>query len=311
MADWRDPLSCEPTMELAVETRGLSKQYGSLRVLHALDLRVPVGSVYGFLGPNGAGKSTTIRILLGLLQATSGDARVLNSDAWSDGPRIRADIGYLPGDVRFYNGLTGKSTLEFFNSARGGEHWSEIERLANVLDFDVRKRVRTYSRGNKQKLGLIAALFHRPRLVILDEPTTALDPLVRNALNDELRSVQREGRTVLFSSHTLSEVEEICDRVAILRGGRLIEEDSIEALRRRAVRHVDVVFASTPGTISPPSGLAIESRSDTRITGTWRGPIEELVSWLGGLKLRDVAIAPPSLEDLFRAYYSGDNGAGK
>src|SRR5262249_32004918 len=157
-----------------------------------------------------------------------------------------------------------------------------------VFNFDVRKRVRTYSRGNKQKLGLIQALFHKPALVILDEPTTALDPLVRNALNDELRSVQRDGRTVLFSSHTLSEVEEICDRGALLRAGHLIEEDTIDSSRRRAVRHVEVVSATRPATLASPAGLAIERQSHAHLAGTWRGPIDELISWLSGLQLRDV-----------------------
>ncbi|NUN50159.1 MAG: ATP-binding cassette domain-containing protein, partial [Candidatus Brocadiae bacterium] len=180
-----------------------------------------------FLGPNGAGKTTCIRLLLGLLRASSGHATVLGLDAWREGPRLRQQVGYLPGDVRFWDGLTGRATLRFLDRARGGGHWGEVERLAERLDLVLDKRVRNYSRGMKQKLGIIAAMMHRPRLLILDEPTTALDPLVRAGLYDELRAVVAAGRTVLFSSHTLAEVEELCDVVTVMRRGRVVASASM------------------------------------------------------------------------------------
>ena len=277
-------------------------------MLRNVDLSVPTGSVFGFLGPNGAGKSTTIRILLGLLRGSSGVANVLGRDAHSDGPRLRAQIGYLPGDVRFYPGLTGRRTLDFLAAVRKNDAVDEIQRLAKRLDLDLSKRVRDYSRGMKQKLGLIQALMHRPQLLILDEPTIALDPLVREALFDELRAVAADSRTVLFSSHTLSEVDALCDRVAILRNGRVVEQDDVRALRGRALRRVELVFSSDRPAPPPPNGLRVTRRHRRRMSATWRGDIHDLLAWLERCVLRDVSIAPPDLEDLFMSYYADAGG---
>ena len=291
----------------AVLTEGLCKNYGSFQALTHVNLRVPAGALFGFLGPNGAGKTTTLRLLLGLLRASGGRARVLGRDAWHAGAALRAQVGYLAGDVRFYDGLTGRATLAFLDGVRGGRSGGEIERLARVFDLDLRRRVRSYSRGMKQKLGLIQALMHRPQLLILDEPTTALDPLVRQILFHELRAVAADGRTVLFSSHTLAEVEELCDEVAIVRRGNLIEQNRVEVLRERAVRHVDVDLG--PGQLPAmplPEGLRVRQQSDGRLEATWTGPIDGLLEWLRRSRVRDVSIAPPDLEDLFMAYYAED-----
>jgi ABC-2 type transport system ATP-binding protein len=287
----------------------LCKQYGRARVLHDVSMTVRAGSLFGFLGPNGAGKSTTIRILLGLLRATSGHATVLGHDVWRGGPALRARVGYLPGDVRFYDHLTGRATLDFLNAARGGGAEREVTRLAERFDLDLSKRVRRYSRGMKQKLGLIQALMHRPELLILDEPTTALDPLVRQTLFEELRAVAAEGRTVLFSSHTLSEVEELCDEVAIVRRGRLIENDRIEVLRNRAVRRVEVFLNAGAPPPPPPPGLRISHRQNGVLEGAWVGHIDPLLAWLRDAAVADVVIAPPDLEDLFLAYYGDEQVA--
>lgn len=288
----------------AIETHDLCKAYGGRQVLHHVALSVPDGEIFGFLGPNGAGKTTTIRILLGLLRATSGSARVLGGDAWTDGPRVRAEVGYLAGDVRFYDWFTGRATLEMLDAARGGRCGGEIRRLQRVFDLDLDKRVRSYSRGMKQKLGLIQALMHRPRLLILDEPTTALDPLIREALYCEIRATADDGRTVLFSSHTLTEVEELCDEVAIVRAGRLVEREKIAVLRERAVRRVDLRFDGTPPISNLPAGLRLISSSDGRLAGAWAGDIQPLLEWLAVAGVEDVVIAPPDLEDLFLAYYA-------
>lgn len=288
----------------AVLTESLCKRYGAMTVLDHVNLRVPTGALFGFLGPNGAGKTTTIRILMGLLQASSGAARLLGEEAWRAGPRVRARVGYLPGDVRFYDHLSGRRMLLFLNRARGGGERgrAEIARLAEKFELDIDKRIRRYSRGMKQKLGLIAALLHRPELLILDEPTTALDPLVRVRVFEELRSVARAGRTVLFSSHTLSEVEELCDEVAILRDGRLVEHGRIEDLRRRALRGVEITFGGAPpGDV--PAGLRVARREERWWKCAWRGEVEPLLAWLAQQAVRDVVIAPPDLEDLFLAYY--------
>jgi ABC-2 type transport system ATP-binding protein len=176
--------------------------------------------------------------------------------------------------------------------------------LQRVFELDLDKKVRRYSRGMKQKLGLIQALMHKPRLLILDEPTTALDPLVREALNDELRATARDGRSVLFSSHTLTEVEELCDEVAIVRGGQIIENERISVLRQRAVRRVEVMFdAGRPLSVAPP-GLRVLNQHDGKLTGTWVGSIQPLLEWLSGMGVSDVSIAPPDLEDLFMTYYA-------
>jgi ABC-2 type transport system ATP-binding protein len=288
----------------AIDIRELQKSYGPRAVLHRVSFAVPAGSIFGFLGPNGAGKTTTIRILLGLLRASGGAARVFGRDVWHDGPYVRRGVGYLPGDVRFYDWFTGRATLEMFNAARGGGHSGEITRLQRVFDLDLDKKVRRYSRGMKQKLGLIQALMHKPRLLILDEPTTALDPLVREALSDELRAAAREGRSILFSSHTLTEVEELCDEVAIVRGGKIIENERISVLRQRAVRRVEVMLDGGRTLPSAPAGLRIVNRHDGKLTATWVGPIQPLLQWLSGAGVSDVSIAPPDLEDLFMTYYA-------
>jgi ABC-2 type transport system ATP-binding protein len=292
----------------AVATRNLCKSYGPHRVLHGLELRVPAGSLFGFLGPNGAGKTTTIRILLGLLRASSGEALILQRKVWRDGADVRAGVGYLPGDVRLYDHLTGRATLAFFAAARRVDAAVEIKRLSERFDLELDKRVRDYSRGMKQKLGLIQALMHRPELVILDEPTIALDPLVRRTLFEELRSVAADGRTVFFSSHTLGEVEELCDRVAIVRDGRLIEQDRIDVLRERAVRRVEVFFESgADASGAAPAGLTVSQRDEGRLSGAWVGAVGPLLEWLAKQRVRDVTIAPPDLEHLFMAYYSADS----
>jgi len=289
----------------SIETHALCKSYNTREVLHAVNLRVERGVCCGLLGPNGAGKTTLIRILLGLLRASSGHARIDNHDCWHDGARLRASIGYLPGDVRFYERLTGRRTLSFLAAVRRQPADDEIRRLATLFDLDLDKRVRNYSHGMKQKLGLVQALMHRPALLILDEPTTALDPLVRRTLFEELRRIAAEGRTVLFSSHTLSEVEALCDRVAILRDGRLVEQDAIAVLRRKALRRIELTLR--PGERLPeplPAELLIQHRNGQHVTATCVGLIEPLLVWLARCPAADVTIGAPDLEDLFMAYYS-------
>jgi len=291
----------------AICTSGLCKDYGTVRVLHDVALRVPEGSLFGFLGPNGAGKTTTIRILLGLLRATAGQATVLAQDAWRAGPRLRRDTGYLPGDLRLYPQLTGRQTLDFLDAVRGHRSAESIRRLARRFDLDLTKRVRDYSRGMKQKLGLMQAMMHRPKLLILDEPTIALDPLVRETLFAELRDTAKQGSTVLFSSHTLSEVEQLCDRVAILRRGKLIEQAETSALRARSVRRVKVTFPSgAPQPASLPDGLIVNHQDDHRMVASHRGDVAALLDWLHKCQVIDVSIEQPSLEDLFMTYYADD-----
>ncbi len=290
-----------------VTTRELRKSYGRREVLHGVDLRVPAGALYGFLGPNGAGKTTVIRILLGLLRASGGHARVLGKDAWSEGPELRAQVGYLPGDIRWYGGMTGRATLRFFDRVRRTDSRKEVMRLADAFHLDLGQKVRGYSRGMKQKLGLIQALMHKPQLLILDEPTVSLDPLVSETVYAELRTVADEGRTVLFSSHTLSEVDQLCDWVSIVRDGHLIEQSPIAELRARALRHVEIVFADDGVPERTPQGLSVARTEGSRMIATWSGPMTDLLTWLACTRLRDVTIAPPDLEDLFMTYYNAES----
>jgi len=240
-----------------------------------------------------------------LLRATSGRAEVLGRDAWRDGPVLRAEVGYLPGDVRFWSRRTGRQTLAFLDAARGRRGQSELPRLTERFELDLGRKVRDYSRGMKQKLGLIAALMHRPQLLILDEPTVSLDPLMRQTLYAELRAVVAEGRTVVFSSHTLAEVDALCDDVAILRDGRLIEHERIVVLRERALRRVELRLRDGGHWAEPlPDGLRVVRRSAAQLSATWSGPTERLLGWLGRCPVQDVTIAPPDLADLFLEYYA-------
>ncbi len=287
-----------------IEIEGLTKRYGSVPALSGLELTVPVGSIFGFLGPNGAGKTTTLRILVGLLRPTAGRASVFGKDAWSESTDIRSRVGYVSGDVRLYEWMTGAAFLGFCDHARGGGAADEIKRLRERLDLNLDRRIRSYSRGMKQKLALIQSLMHRPPLLILDEPTVGLDPLVQQTLYAELRQVAADGRTVLFSSHTLSEVEALCDRVAIIRSGRLVECATIEEMAGRALRRVEFrLNRDGPGGLEFPDGLIAEKGANGVVTGSWRGRADRLVTWLATLDLADVTIGAPNLEDLFAAYY--------
>lgn len=293
----------------AIRTDNLCKHYGPIRALDRVSLCVPAGSIFGFLGPNGAGKTTTIRILMGLMRASDGNATVLGMDAWRDSVGIRRRVGYLAGDLRLYEQMTIRDTLRFVAGARGMDGSAEISRLAERFDLDLSRRVRACSKGMKQKLGLIQALMHKPDLLILDEPTSSLDPLVQQTLYEEIRAAAARGATVLFSSHTLSEVESLCEYVAIVRGGRLVEQDRIDHLRARAVRRVE--FALRNGAESPPpGGFHVRQQSGRRCSGAWTGDLGPLLAWLAQAPIDDVTIGPPDLEDLFLAYYGHEAPAG-
>lgn len=293
-----------PTTDPAIAADGLTKTYGGRGGVRDLGLAVPAGTIYGFLGPNGAGKSTTIRVLLGFMKATGGRARVLGHDSWHDGPAIRADVGYIPGDLRLYPWLTLNNALRIFGNIRGRDLTARGRELAGVFELAPDVPCRKMSRGMRQKLGLILALAHDPRVLILDEPTTALDPPMQLALYDQLRARARDGATVFFSSHTLAEVEELCERVAILRDGRLVADESIEALRARAHRVVHLVWRDMPPE-SPalPGGLRVESRDGRRWTCLFDGPAKPLVNWAATQPLADLDISPPDLDRVFHAFY--------
>lgn len=289
---------------LAISTHQLSKCYGRHRVLDRVNLAVQQKRLVGFLGPNGAGKTTTIRILLGLLTADSGEAVVLGKSCQVRGTELRREIGYLPGDIHFYPTITGRQTLEFFARVRGVDCRLEFIRLAELLELPLDKIVRKYSSGMRQKLGLIQALMHRPPLLILDEPTSSMDPLIRQRVFAELQDTVKNGRTVLFSSHSLDEVQQICDEVIIVRAGQIVEQQTVEGLRQKALRRVEIRFADDaplPGTV--PLGLQSTSWTDRQLVGTWEGSVDDLLHWVSEFRVVDMFIERPDLNDLFTAYY--------
>ncbi len=263
---------------------------------------VPEGSLYGFLGPNGAGKTTTIRMLLGLLQASSGDVEVFGLDPWRDGRRVRAEIGYVPGDLRLYPWLSVESGLRLVGGARRRDVSAPGRQLAERFGLDPRVRVRRMSRGMRQKLGLILALAPSPRLLILDEPASGLDPLMQEQLLACLRERSKNGDTVFFSSHTLRDVDALCDRVAIIRSGRIVADESLEALRERRGYDVSVRFGRVIEG-EPPAFLQVERRTEYVWSGVLTGRIHEFVQWLAGLPVEELIVQEPELESLFRRYY--------
>ncbi len=293
----------------AIELRQLTRRYGRRVGVESLNLRVQEGTVFGFLGPNGAGKSTTIRVLLGLLRPNAGFATVFGLDCWKHSARIKADIGYMPGDFRLYPWMTGKQALRTVGMIRRRDMTAPGRKLAEQFELDLNVRVRSMSRGMRQKLGLILAMAHEPRLLVLDEPTGALDPIMQERMDHHLRDLARRGHTVFFSSHTLGEVEQLCDRVAILREGRLVADETITAMRERAAREVSIRWKSgTAPTGPPPAFLDLRERTDQQWTASMNGPVAALLRWLPSAAVEDLTIGRPDLETLFRSFYRDSSG---
>jgi ABC-2 type transport system ATP-binding protein len=296
-----------------IETFGLSKTYGDVRALVDLHLRVEPGEVFGYLGPNGAGKSTTIRLLLGLIRPTSGRASLLGHDAWSDGVSARAGAGYLPGELRLADRLTGLEQLESLARLRGGVDERLRDELCERLGVVLDRPVRQLSKGNRQKLGLVQAFMHRPPLVVLDEPTAGLDPLLQEEVRALLRETAEDGRTVFLSSHSLDEVEHVADRVGMLRGGRLVDVDAVDTLRERSLRHVAVTFAE------PLDGARLARIEGVRITGVEGAVVRlsapetalnALVKAVAEHDVVDFVSEPADLEEIFLELYREDDDVG-
>jgi ABC-2 type transport system ATP-binding protein len=273
--------------------------------LFGLDLEVAPGEVFGFLGPNGAGKSTTMRLLLDLIRPTSGSARVLGLDTRKDSVEIRRRIGFLPGDLALYPKLTGRAVLDYLGQLRGGVHPRVRDSLAERFDADLDRPVRQLSTGNRQKLGLIQAFMHEPELLILDEPIAGLDPLVQQSFHSLLQEVSAEGRTVFLSSHTLSEVERVTQRLAILRQGRLVVVDSLENLRKVAVQRIEIEFAEhVPAEEfrALPGVKDVEAKELTLTIG-FEGSADAVVKAAAAHQVRAIRPREDDLEDIFLRYY--------
>ena len=292
-------------MTAIVETERLTKSYGPHRGIVDVDLTVNQGEVFGFLGPNGAGKTTTIRILLDLIRPTSGRALVFGIESAEDPVAIHRRVGYLPGEFTLYDRLTGGQTIEYFANLRGGVDSTYQKALVERFNLDTSRRYREYSRGNKQKVGLVIALQHRPELLVLDEPTAGLDPLVQQTFFELLRELVSEGRTAFLSSHILNEVERTCDRVAIIREGRLVKVDRVEALRDLAHHQVELRFAGpVPAAefMGLPGVSDVVSRDDV-LRLRVAGPIAPVVRAAARHELLDFVSREPTLEETFLAEY--------
>jgi ABC-2 type transport system ATP-binding protein len=296
-------------MTAIIETEKLTKSYGSHRGIVDVDLRVDEGEVFGFLGPNGAGKTTTIRVLLDHISPTSGRALVFGIDTTADPVGIHRRLGYVPGEFALYDRLTGGQTLRYFASLRGGVDKAYQASLIERFEIDPSRRFKEYSKGNKQKIGLVIALQHRPELLILDEPTSGLDPLVQQSFYSLVREAKAEGRTVFLSSHILSEVERTCDRVAIIRDGRLVKVDRVEALRDLAHHQVELQFAGPVPTaeFEAIAGVSHVEAEDHRLRMRVSGSIAPVVETAARYELVDFVSREPTLEETFLAQYGQES----
>ncbi|GAB2802942.1 ABC transporter ATP-binding protein [Actinoallomurus bryophytorum] len=291
----------------AISVSGLVKTFGRTRALDGLDLTVRAGEVHGFLGPNGAGKSTTIRILLGLLRADSGDVRLLDGDPWRDVATLHRRIAYVPGDVTLWPNLSGGEVIDLLGRLRGGQDAKRKDELLERFELDPRKKGRAYSKGNRQKVALIAALSSDAELLILDEPTSGLDPLMEEVFQSCVEDERDSGRTVLLSSHILSEVEALCDRVSIIRKGRTVETGSLADLRHLTRTSISVELAN------PPNGLAaLPGVHDAKVDGgrasfeVDNANLDEVLVHLTQSGVRSLTSRPPTLEQLFLRHYETD-----
>jgi ABC-2 type transport system ATP-binding protein len=288
-----------------IATAGLSKDYGSGRGVFGLDLTVHAGEVFGFLGPNGAGKSTTMRLLLDLIRPTSGSARVLGLDTSTDSLEVRRRVGFLPGDLALYPKLTGRAVVEYSAALRGGVETRVRDELAERFDADLDRPVRELSTGNRRKVGLIQAFMHEPELLILDEPIAGLDPLVQQSFHSLLGEVSAQGRTVFLSSHTLSEVERVTHRLAILRQGRLVVVDSLENLRRVAVQRLEIEFGEPVdgGEFRALPGVTEATTDGLTMTVSFEGSADPVVKAAARHEVRALRPREDDLEEIFLRYY--------
>ena len=284
----------------AIETFDLTKYYGGTRGIEKVTLSVDEGEFFGFIGPNGAGKSTLIRTLLGLISPTSGRAEIFGRDIVASKLENLREIGYLPSETSFWNGMKVGDVLKFTANMRGVDCTDEAKRLAERLDLDLERKVDELSLGNRKKVGIVCALQHKPRLYILDEPTSGLDPLMQQEFFNILKERNKEGATIFLSSHVLSEIKKYCSTAAIIREGSILLSDSVENLGHTGVKKVSVKGVDT---LPALEGISDERREDERISFLYSGEVHELLSALSVLEISDVNITDPELDEIFMNYY--------
>jgi ABC-2 type transport system ATP-binding protein len=291
----------------AVQVRGLTKTFGRVTALAGLDLTVPAGQVAGFLGPNGAGKSTTIRVLLGLLRADAGTVRLLGGDPWTDAVALHRRLAYVPGDVVLWPNLTGGEAIDLLGRLRGRTDAKRKAELLERFELDPTRKSRTYSKGNRQKVALVAALAADVELLVLDEPTSGLDPLMEAVFTDCVRELRAAGRSVLLSSHILAEVEKLCDTVTIIRDGRTVESGTLEEMRHLTRTTIAATTARDPsGLVGLPGVHDLSADGDRVVFSVDDKHLDGVVRELSSLGLRSLVSAPPSLEDLFLRHYGDE-----
>jgi ABC-2 type transport system ATP-binding protein len=296
----------------AISTHGLTKDYGLGRGLFELDLEVGTGEIFGFLGPNGAGKTTTIRLLMGMIFPTRGTAQIFGLDCQRESVAVKSKVGYLPGELPQFGGLRGSEIVAYLGGLRGGVDQNRVRAICERLELDLGRRFREYSRGNKQKLGLVLAFMHRPPLLILDEPTASLDPLNQQTFYDLLFESRAEGATVFLSSHVLSEVEHVCDQVGIIRRGRLVSVAGLDELHHLRIHHFEIEFAGQPPVkaIEAADGVSDVRVDGSRVRGNVRGGFEPLLAAIAGQGVVNLVSTEPSLEEVFLGYYRDANAPG-
>jgi ABC-2 type transport system ATP-binding protein len=291
-------------METVIQTMNLTKFYGKSRGIKDVSITVNRGDIFGFLGPNGAGKSTTIRTLLDFIRPSGGSATIFGMDCRRDSVAIRKRIGYIPGDFGLYGHMTGWKFLEYFGRVRGGYDAAAAKAYAKKMDIRLDRKMKTYSRGMRQKVAVIQAFMNNPGLIIMDEPTNGLDPLVQQTFMDMLH--EDAGRTVFMSSHVLSEVEKSCNRVAIIKEGRIVAEEQVEALRQKSGKVLEVKFVQPPTReIFHLPGISNVVRNNGSYRMNVTGNMEELLQEISRYKLADISIHQMTLEDVFMHYYEG------
>jgi ABC-2 type transport system ATP-binding protein len=297
-------------MENAISISGLHKSFGRTKALDGLDLQVPAGEVHGFLGPNGAGKSTTVRVLLGLLHADSGDVRLLGGDPWKDAASLHRRLAYVPGDVNLWPNLSGGEVIDLLGRLRGGLDQRRRKDLIERFDLDPKKKGRTYSKGNRQKVAIVAALASHVDLLLLDEPTSGLDPLMEATFQYAIQEEREQGRTVLLSSHILAEVEALCDKVSIIRNGRTVETGTLADLRHLTRTSISAEL------VGPPNGLTkLANIHDLKVEGNQvrfdveTRSLDEALRQLTQVGVRSLTSQPPTLEELFLRHYTTEASA--
>lgn len=289
--------------EVILETKGLTKYYGKSKGIEGVNLEIKKGEVFGFIGSNGSGKSTFIRTILGLILPTDGTAQLFGVDALKKGSEVREKIGYVPSEINYYSGMNAEELLRYSASFYKNVDLKKIDKLAEHFELNLKKDIEDLSFGNKRKVALIQSVLHNPELLILDEPTGGLDPLMQNRFFELLREEHDKGTAIFFSSHILSEIQRICQRAAIIKNGEIVKEENIQDLMKKQMKNCRLVFKEKPENLKLPKNAQDENWVDNKLSFEYVGPVSDLMQWIAKQELLDVTIEEPTLENIFMNYY--------